>query len=164
MATTTPIRESILLDIITDLKTIKIANSYRTEVLDSNISRLLKSPDEMDDTDFPALFLSDGPESMEPGVARVIKANMQAIVTGYVRYNKDNVSDNIPSVQLNKLMADVKEAIMTSTSAVWTNGNVELVNLLNLETDRGFIEPEGAFELIVSITYRHRHDDTGAGC
>jgi len=160
MATSTPFLELIAQDLITVLKRIKTANTFRTQVEDVNITRFLKNPDaEMDFSNFPALFLTDGDEDVSKNTNREVLSSAIFFVVGTVRYNKD--ADEIPSTQANNLIADVKEAIMDTTTILWTNGNATNVHIDAVARDAGFLEPESSFQVTVRIEYEYAHDDAG---
>lgn len=161
MATSTPFRELIIQDLITVLKTIKTP-TFRTQVEDVNITRFLKSPAaNMDFSDFPALFIMDGEEVLIEGTHEEIFSNFNILIVGTVRYNKDDSSSNIPSQQINLLIADVKEAIMDTTTVLWTNNNVSNVHVDNIISDEGFEETDASFTVISRMEYEYAHDDAG---
>lgn len=155
-------REILLINMITDFKTISPENSFRTTINKKNISRMLESPDEMDSDDFPALFVSDGIEYIEYGTNKELKSLFNIIVYGYVRYNKDAEANEIASTQLNKLLADVKEVLMDTNKSLWGISGVCFVRIVQIETDEGVMEPDAIFRLQVEIEYWHRNLDTGA--
>jgi len=161
MSTTDSFRELILQDIITVLKTIKTANGYRTNVLDENIGRTLKDSSEMDYSEFPALFVSDGFESLTPLTNREIEADLRIIITGYVRFNPDAEVAEIASQQLNKLIADTKEVIMDTTKVLWTNNNAGLTRIVNVDTDEGILEPDAVFRMEIVCQYQFIFDNAG---
>ena len=164
MSTTKSFREVILENTIIVLKTIKIANSFRTTVNEKNISRLLESPDEMDADDFPALFVSDGVEAIEYGTNKELINKFNVIISGYVRYNKDGVDQagTIPSTQLNRLLSDVKEVLLDTDKVLWKTGGVQYVRLVQVDTDEGFLEPDAVFRLQAEVEYWHQNADAGA--
>lgn len=159
-STENSLREKVLLDLVATLKKIKTANGHRLEVADTNISRLLVDPSQMNPENFPSLFVTDGPETMKEGTNREVFSQFVAVIIGYVRYNKDADSDNIPSVQLNQLIADVKEAVMDTTNPLFVNNNTSNVHIDSVETDQGFLEPDAVFEMEVRMETEYGHDDT----
>tara|TARA_Y100000310_G_scaffold146471_2_gene145824 strand:- start:5125 stop:5604 length:480 start_codon:yes stop_codon:yes gene_type:complete len=158
MATSTPFREDILGDVVTQLQTID-TTSYRSNITSAKVSRLLKDLTGMDTEDFPALFVSDGVEEIIPQTNDQMEAKFNVIITGYVRFNVDADSANSPSVQLNKLIADCKEVLMDTTSGLWTNREVFISSV---ETDEGFLEPDAVFRMTAIVTYHYSATNTGS--
>lgn len=161
MSNSVSYRELIAQDIITVLKLIKTANGYRTEVPDANIARALEDAVNMDQSDFPALFVHEGFESLTPLTNREVQADLRMIITGYVQFNPDAEVPEVASVQLNKLIADVKEVIMNTTLALWTNGNANLIRIVNVDTDEGVLEPEAIFRMEIVCQYEFVFDNAG---
>lgn len=162
MAVSTSYRELLLANVLIDLKTITTANSFRTNMASDNISRMLKSPDEMKNDDFPALFVSDGVENIEYGTNKELKSLFNIIIYGYVRFNTKASVSEIASTQLNKLISDVKEVLMDTDKTLWGTAGVVFVRLVQVETDEGVMEPEAVFRLQTEIEYYTVSSDMGA--
>ena len=162
MAVSTSYMELLIANVLIDLKTITTANSFRTNMASDNISRMLKSPDEMKNDDFPALFVSDGVENIEYGTNKELKSLFNIIIYGYVRFNTKASVSEIASTQLNKLISDVKEVLMDTDKTLWGTAGVVFVRLVQVETDEGVMEPEAVFRLQTEIEYYTVSSDMGA--
>tara|TARA_R100001530_G_C4272151_1_gene143376 strand:- start:66 stop:557 length:492 start_codon:yes stop_codon:yes gene_type:complete len=161
MATTTPFRETILNNLVVDLQTIDVANSFRSNVSNDNITRSLKDPAEMDDDNFPALFVADGTENVTLLTNRQARGLFNIVIYGYVRFNKDAKTPIVASTQLNNLIADVKDIVLDSTSTFWTSTANIIARVTFVETDEGVLHPDAIFKMNVEVEYEHVGTDAG---
>jgi|1_EtaG_2_1085319.scaffolds.fasta_scaffold45274_2 hypothetical protein len=161
MSTTTSYRETLLTNLVTDLGTISVANSFRTN-LGATVSRMLKTTDEMDEEDFPTLFVADGVENITYGTNKEIKSLFNVLIYGYVRYDADAQSSQIASTQLNKLISDVKEIVMNTSLTLWQTAGVVFVRIVKVETDEGVLDPDAIFSMQIEIEYWTGTTDMGA--
>lgn len=139
---TTPVLETLLQNIESALKDITRNNNYRSSV--KLVSRILMAPEDVPDDKFPALFISLGPGDLGVETNRSIANNVSIVIRGYVKFNEHASKEDIASVQLIKLMADVTEAMFDDPDR---NNLANEQDIISFLTDAGTLEPYAAFEL-----------------
>ena len=104
-----PKKEQIAADLVQDLQAILVANGYHTDA-GANVSRRRRALGEMDGAQLPALFVVAGDEGapqLTHGSDPCLETEAEFLVVGYV-------SGNTPDVELLKLDADVKRAVLSN--------------------------------------------------
>jgi len=148
MSTGTPLIETVISNIETDLKAISPINSFRTKP--QIISRELQGFDEIND--FPALFLSLDRIETQDETNKEIKSNIHLVIYGYVRYNPKGTDTDGAQTQLINLIADIIEKLKNDI----TRGVGALSTTFpSIITDRGTFEPLAAFimEVVVELDF-----------
>lgn len=161
MATTTPIVENIMVFLESELANISIANGFRTDV--SLVSRVLKSWTEIDDNDFPGIFLLQSAATFTPQTNKEVEMIVPIKIIGYVKFQEHiDTSEDIAATKMNNLWADVFEKLYDLHDlAGFDNNTSEPFDITDFETDEGTLEPIAAFALTANIRLAFFHTDTG---
>lgn len=154
MSTKTPIIETILENIETDLNNISKANSFRNDP--AIVSRQLRGFDEINE--FPALYIAAGNEEGKDLTNREIAEIHQIKIYGYVKFNEHGQDQDIAQTQLNNLISDVKEKLQEDR----TRGVGGIATRIPLvEKDDGVFEPFAVFIMTVEVELDYQLSDTG---
>lgn len=160
MATTDTLVEATLAFIESELIKINPENDFRCKV--EKVSRVLESPEEMDDGDYPALFITWKTGNFLAKNNREIELDMLLSIVGYVKFNEMSSEDDNAQQKLIKLMADVTEKMY----ALWltsgfSNNTVDNFDIVSFATDEGTLEPLAVFELEMSLKLKFSPQDWG---
>lgn len=106
------IRETLIAAVAAQMETIKIANGYSTDV--SKVFRIDFLPDQLDDTDFPAVYVL---EPLNGGTLKVMDANayqynLPLLLSGMVRANTTDLKTSDRATSLNALINDIWKACL----------------------------------------------------
>jgi len=149
MADTIP-RNNILDNIVETLQAIDSRDGYNFDIRNESVTRMLKPWSEITMSDLPYLIVSDGSESYNyTGMGKRVTNFFTVIIRGIVEDNSN------PSEELNKLIADVKKAILIDLTRGTTNGerNASNTMLIRTDTDQGMASPRAVFEMEIQVTY-----------
>lgn len=135
-------RRLILLNIISALENISIANGYNTDV--RYVSENLAVPSELSVSKFPALFAIDADEIFEG--KNQITSKLEIIINGYIKYSGDK------NEKLDNLIDDVTKAVLSDRKRGCLANDT---NILSITTDKGTDKKFGYFEMRFSVTYLH---------
>lgn len=155
MASGTPLIETIIEDVLTDLGAISIANGFRTTP--ATVSRKFRNWDELSESDYPALFLASGDEVIIDETNLEINSMHQFVIIGYVRFSEHQAIGEIASTQLIRLIADVKEKLYADRTR---GDNAVNTYIRSVETDEGMFEPIAIFRMVAELEYEYYGTDT----
>lgn len=155
MATGTPLKETILADIQTTLEAISMANSFRTTP--RTVSRILKSWEELPETDFPALYITLDNDNSKDETNMEQEDMLNLAIFGYVRYSEHQENDDIAQTKLINLEADVREKLFDDRQ----RGNNAINTFIDgADYSRGSLEPIAVFIMRVRIEYEYQGTNT----
>ena len=150
MSTTVPLRERILENIVSELKTISTANGYRTNV--KTVSRQVKDISELTEPEFPALFVISGGEVIEEATNRAL---MKKLSVGILAYVYDTSATD---TKISNILADIQEKMYADKS----RGGYAIDTILNsIETDEASLQPYGISLSIFTIEYWDQGTEDG---
>lgn len=149
------IREKIVKNIETTLKTISKANGYENDI--KSVQRLLQSGQVV--TDVPLLIIAEGDEDAEEGpLATAILTLKRLGVFVVVQTRHDEAIDTRASDEiLNTLRADVEKAMMVDHTRGGFAIDTHPPSSTALDTEEG--QPEIASLMQFQIDYRHARQD-----
>jgi hypothetical protein len=150
-------RENILEDIVTTLQGIDTRNDYYMDVRNSSVTRILKPYREVTESDLPMLIISDGSESFNYETMGKRVTNFFSVIIRGIVEDQQN-----PSQELNKLIADVKKALLVDLRRGIDSSsqpNASNTKLIRIDTDEGLAFPRAVFEMEILIEY-HTLDTT----
>ena len=139
-------RETILQYLVeTLLPGITTGNGYsQTLVL---VDRGVRALDQLNDSDFPCLFLADTKELRKNITSNQFLANLSVTLVGAIK-STDGVSQN--QKYLDRLVADVTKRLETDRTQ---GGRVIRTTVTQIETDSGEIDPHSAAVFTVEMDY-----------
>ncbi len=143
-------RTNILDNLITDLQGIDQRDGYYFNIGQDSVSKMLKSAQAITSSDLPMLFVSDGIETMVYEMGSRVGNHFNIIIRGIVE------DENDPSSELNKLISDVKKAILADLKRGLdsnTYPNAGNTKILRISTDQGLASPRAIFEMEIEVVY-----------
>ena len=144
------LRDDLLDEMITTLKTITVANGYYSAVGD-NVSEELK--DLTAQVNFPCLFLIDSDEDKAWKDVDGLMCTLKFLLIGYVQQTKNDLSTG---ELLRKLMADAEKCLCADRRR---NLLALTTRLTNFKTDEGDLKPYGVFNCDVIVEYNQKYGD-----
>ena len=135
-------RELILQDLISTLQSITTANGYALNV--QNVDRHIEHWEKV--AEFPALFVVSGDERIEHKPGLTERANWSVGIVGYVK------SEDQKSQEVEKLIGDVKKAVMVDTTR---GGNATATTVDEIRDLSVVLSPYGIFEMDLTIIYHY---------
>lgn len=160
MSTTTPIIESLLSYIHTQLSGITIASGYRTNI--AKVSRKLLAIEEVGESDFPILFPIISGEDMSDLTNREIESDFNFKIIGYIHHDELNLTTGQSASELLiKVISDVKEKLYGLYIANRFGLTTDVFTIRKVNTDEGVLEPYAAFSLECSVKISYSATDTG---
>jgi len=145
-------RETILEYMRTYLTSeLKIINGYNFDI--AKVYRTFRHWDR--ENELPVLCILDGDEDITGDANEQLKRNMHVLIIGYVQITDRDDTVIYPGTCVNKLLADVINALYKNWSSVMLNANCRMIKFTRVQTDLGMIYPKGAFELSCDIEYVH---------
>lgn len=127
------------------LPKIKRSAAYNFDV--KLVERGLRHIESLDESKFPALFISETDEVRENLTKNQFKATLTAYILGYV---KNRTGINQVQLELDQLIDDVARALEEDR----LQGNrVKWTEVKRVRTDRGDLDPHAAMVVEVEFTY-----------
>lgn len=147
---TEPKRERILEKIVANLTAISAANGYWTDP--KTVSRQPIGLASIDATAMPALFVTDGNETISPDfIGPAGKSVKSAFTVSILAYVEDPTH---VSTLLNRLRFDVLTAILADITLGGVATGMDWTQPITIEGDLGQYMPRATFRLNVTYTYR----------
>lgn len=141
-------RNAIVQALVTLLKTIDGGSTFRSNVNNNVVGRLMFW-DEVND--FPSVHLAAGAETRQYQGGGYKDRFLVVTIRCYV--NEENAND-----ALEALMEDIETVIEDNNRLAYTDrdGNeqfTQLISIVSIDTDEGVLEPLGIGELICEVRY-----------
>lgn len=138
------VRESILANIETTLNGLTVLAGYNYGV--AYVDREYKHWDELSASQFPALFVLDGGEKLEPETGHYVMSEFSPLIVGYIRLDKT------PSEDINKYIQDVRKIMMVDLTR---GGYATLTHITDIFVPKPVMKPYGYFEMSLIVKYRY---------
>jgi hypothetical protein len=141
-----PLRERALAALVTELETITGTRPWGGSYLNTPVvERRYKTP--MQVTQFPALLVLEGPGSTFEiaGVDGMFEHKLRVVIYGYVQGD----DQTLRTTWLQRLWDDVITVLQANRILGGLSSDIDI---LELETDEGELEPLGAFAQTIAVT------------
>ena len=146
------IRELILQDIETTLKTITVANGYNNTL--ASVQRWKQHGN--DTRLMPFVVINAGLEAKQPANSDQKVCKFSIYLDLWMRQDDTDITDT--DIILNSLLLDIEKALMIDIARNDKAENTEIVNIVPFETVEG--QPNCGLIIELEITYQHKNADS----
>jgi len=132
------------------LPTITVGNGYNNTVV--QVYRGIKNIKEMDDDQFPSIFVTITHEKRKRITVNQFKSDLQVVLVGYVQNSKTALNDTGTGIglDLDKLIEDMTKAIEKDPLQTGLVYNTEITDIV---TDDGDLFPASGVVMSVVFAY-----------
>lgn len=127
---------------------ITTAGGYNTDPGYKGIG--IKHYTEIPEDKFPALMVAGADEDRQNGTNMTFTSGMEVSIVGYVK-SSDALDPEIAERDLSRVIADLTKALLVDHTR---GGLCKFTEIGTVRSDKGFIQPYAAFELIAQVEYR----------
>ena len=146
------VRGDILDDVKTVLEGITTGNGF-FQTINKVDDQSIRAPEDINDEEFPILFITDGDENKKPGDVDSKDCVLTIIITGIIKQQNDE--DDIQD-RRRKIQNDVEKALMAQESR---GGKAIRTEITQISTDKGLSQTYTLFQLDLDVDYFHNRSD-----